>query len=372
MPTIIHVVGARPNYVKVSPIWHAVRARASHVTQVLVDTGQHYDDDMAGVFRRDLGLPAPDWSLNIGSNTREAQIAGVRSAFADVRAQVRPALIVVVGDVNSTLAAAEAAADAHVPLAHVEAGLRSFDWSMPEEHNRVATDRLSDILLTPSLDANANLEREGIAASRVHFVGNVMIDSLLAHRAAAGFQRVSARFPVSPGQYAVCTLHRPGNVDRREVLGRLLEGLDAVARRMPVVWPMHPRTRRRIEEFGLDGALARIHLSAPLGYLDFLALTSHARAVVTDSGGLQEEAVVLGIPCVTVRPNTERPITLTGGANRLVTPDARSMLEGLDAALSSPPVSPPPLWDGHTAARIVDVLLRAVPTLTPDAAQAVD
>jgi UDP-N-acetylglucosamine 2-epimerase (non-hydrolysing) len=360
---IAHIVGARPNYVKVAPVWHALNARLPHLVQVLIDTGQHSIDTMTGVFRRDLGLPAPDWSLHVGSGTRDEQIARVMSRLEGVCDRIRPDLVIAVGDVNSTVAAARTAAQMGIPLAHVEAGLRSFDPTMPEERNRIETDRLADVLFTPSIDANENLAREGVPAARVHLVGNVMIDSLAAHRREAVFDRVEALFPVRDGAYAVATFHRAGNVDEGGTLARIVEAIERIAEEMPVVFPVHPRTERRLREFGLAFRSTSVLVSQPLGYLDFLSLTSHARVVITDSGGLQEESAYLGVPCVTVRGSTERPVTLGNGANRLVATDA--IVEGVRAALGSrAPSLRPDFWDGRAAHRIVDVLQRVMPRLS--------
>ena len=354
---IVHVAGARPNYVKVAALWQAVRTGMPGVRQVLVDTGQHYDDSMAGVFFKDLALPTPDWDLGVGSGSHTAQVAKVMVAFEEVCRQERPDLVVVVGDVNSTLGAALVAPRLAIPLAHVEAGLRSFDRAMPEELNRIVTDQLADILLTPSADATENLAREGIPPDRIHLVGNVMIDTLLRHLPEAPFDRVRERFHLGERRYGVLTLHRPSNVDRPATLGSILDAVREIAETLPVVFPVHPRTRGRIAEFGFADRLGRVILTEPLGYLDFLSLTAHARVLLTDSGGLQEESVVLGVPCLTLRRTTERPITLAGGTGRLVGSDTATILAGLEAALAAP-ATPwrPALWDGQAAQRVVAVL----------------
>ena len=353
--TILHVAGARPNFMKIAPLMRAL-APVANVRQVLVNTGQHYDEQMASVFFRELGLPHPDRDLEVGSGSHAAQTARVMAAFEPVCLEVAPDLVVVVGDVNSTLACTLVAAKLRIPVAHVEAGLRSFDRTMPEELNRLVTDQLADILLTPSPDADANLRREGIAEARIHRVGNIMIDTLVAHLPHARFERV-ARFPIQPGGYVVLTLHRPSNVDDQATLGGILSAIRDLARRMPVVFPVHPRTRATLAGTGLDSALDGVILTEPLGYLDFLALTSNARLVLTDSGGLQEETTALGIPCLTLRENTERPTTITEGTNRLVGVDPAVILEGVLLALDRPSAARrPALWDGHTADRIVAVL----------------
>jgi UDP-N-acetylglucosamine 2-epimerase (non-hydrolysing) len=358
MKTIVHVVGARPNYMKIAPLMEALRA-APGGRQVLVNTGQHYDDVMARAFVRDLALPTPDHDLGVGSASHAVQTARVMIEFERVCAAERPDLVVVVGDVNSTLAASLVAAKLLIPVAHVEAGLRSRDRTMPEEINRIVTDQLSTVLLTPSPDANENLLAEGVSAEKIHLVGNIMIDSLLRHLPLAQLERVSDRIPVAAGGYAVLTLHRPANVDSVDVFRRILAAVSTIAEHLPVVFPVHPRTRLRMREFGLDGANGNLILTEPLGYVDFLSLTSHARLVLTDSGGLQEESTALGIPCLTLRENTERPITVTHGTNQVVGSDTDAILTGFRRALSSAaPAVRPDLWDGRSAERIASVLCR--------------
>jgi UDP-N-acetylglucosamine 2-epimerase (non-hydrolysing) len=360
MRRLLVVAGARPNYVKVAPLVDAWRQLAG-AAPLLVDTGQHYDDAMADVFFRDLGLPEPDRDLGVGSGTHAVQTARMMTAFEAVCLELRPGLVVVVGDVNSTLAAALVAAKLTIPLAHVEAGLRSFDRTMPEEVNRVVTDQLADLLFTPSRDAGENLAREGIPPGRVHFVGNVMIDTLERCRPRATFDRVRDRFPVEERTYALLTLHRPANVDRLEALSGIAEAIRKVAGVMPVIFPVHPRTRGRLAEFGLGSWLEDVILTEPLGYLDFLALTAHARVVLTDSGGLQEETTALGVPCVTLRESTERPVTVTEGTNRLAGTGAAAILEGFHRALAATgPGRRPELWDGRAAGRIAAVLQRVL------------
>jgi UDP-N-acetylglucosamine 2-epimerase (non-hydrolysing) len=352
--TILHIVGARPNYMKIAPLMAALRG-VPGVRQRLVNTGQHYDDAMAGVFFRELGLPAPDRDLGVGSGTHATQTAAVMTRLEELCLDERPDLVVVVGDVNSTMASALVAAKLLIPLAHVEAGLRSFDRTMPEEINRLVTDQLADLLLTPSEDGNENLRREGIPAERVHLVGNIMIDTLFLSLEHAGFDRVADRFQIERGRYAVLTLHRPSNVDVPEVFDDIMQAIRAVAAEMPVVFPVHPRTRARLASAESERDRG-IRFVEPLGYLDFLALTSHARIVLTDSGGLQEETTALGIPCLTLRTTTERPITITQGTNRLVGIRTADILDGFQAALvPSNGARRPPLWDGRTAGRIVDV-----------------
>jgi len=357
------VAGARPNFMKVAPILAALKS-AGH-QGVLVHTGQHYDASMSDAFFADLALPEPDFHLGVGSASHAVQTARVMEAFEPVLLQVRPDWVVVVGDVNSTLACALVAAklggELGCRVAHVEAGLRSFDWRMPEEVNRVLVDRLSDLLLTPSRDALANLRAEGIDEGRVVFVGNVMIDSLLAQLPAARALNVPARLGVERGRYAVATLHRPSNVDDPGALAGVLGGLAAVAGEMPVVLPIHPRTRRRAGEFGLDDALAALRVTGPLGYREMVSLVDGAAVVLTDSGGLQEETTALGVPCVTLREQTERPVTVAEGSNRLAPwPLSAGGVHGAfrEAAARgrSAPGSGPEGWDGHAGLRVVDAL----------------
>lgn len=356
---ILHVVGARPNFMKIAPVMEALSKR-SGVEQRLVHTGQHYDEKMAGVFFTQLGLPRPDRDLEVGSGTQAEQTAGVMVKFERVLEEERPDLVVVVGDVNSTLAATLVAAKAGVPVAHVEAGLRSFDLSMPEEINRMVTDRLAQMLLTPSRDGDENLLREGVPKERIHFVGNVMIDSLLRHRAHAPWADVRESLSLSERGYAVLTLHRPANVDAPDRLRAIFERLSPIAADMPVVFPVHPRTAKRIREHALAEGAGAFRLVEPLGYLEFLALMDHAALVLTDSGGIQEETTVLGVPCFTLRDNTERPVTITEGTNTLVGADAAGVAKAYDALRDGPrpAVRVPELWDGHAGERIADVLLR--------------
>jgi UDP-N-acetylglucosamine 2-epimerase (non-hydrolysing) len=354
--TVLHVVGARPNFMKIAPVMRALD-RVPGLRQVLINTGQHYDDAMAGAFFRELELPRPDEDLGVGSASHAVQTANVMKAFEQVCLAHRPDLVVVVGDVNSTLAASLVAAKLVIPLAHVEAGLRSFDRTMPEEINRVVTDRLSNLLLTPSRDADDNLRAEGVPADRIHFVGNVMIDTLLRHLPRADFGRISGVVPVIDGSYAVLTLHRPSNVDQGKTLRGIFDAVRVIATQMPVVFPVHPRTRIRLHEFQLDGELDGVVLTNPMGYIDFLALTSHARLILTDSGGLQEESTALGIPCLTLRENTERPITVTDGTNRVVGTHTADIVDGFNQALEPRAPKPAPeFWDGHAADRIGGVI----------------
>lgn len=358
MKTVVHVVGARPNFMKVAPLMRALDGVVG-VRQHLVNTGQHYDESMAHVFFRELRLRRPDRDLEVGSGTHAVQTARVMLAFEPVCQETNPDLVVVVGDVNSTVAAALVASKLQIPVAHVEAGLRSRDRTMPEELNRIVTDQLSEILLTPSADADDNLRHEGIPDSRIHRVGNIMIDTLFEHLPDAAFARIAERFPIVPHAYAVLTLHRPSNVDDLRTLTGILGAVNEVSKRMPVVFPVHPRTRKMLAEPGPARSLNGIHVTDPLGYLDFLALTSNARLVLTDSGGLQEETTALGVPCLTLRENTERPSTVDEGTNQVVGVDPRAILAGVDHALDGG-ITPrrPPLWDGHAADRIVAVIRR--------------
>ena len=341
---------------KVAPILAQLRKRPG-VQQVLVHTGQHYDAKMSDVFFRDLGMPDPDVHLGVGSGSHAQQTGRVMMEIEPVLLRERPDVVVVAGDVNSTVAVALVAAKMGLAIAHVEAGLRSGDWTMPEEINRVLTDRLSDLLFTPSRDGDENLRREGIDPSRVHFVGNVMIDSLYAALPRARESRVHERLELSRGGYALATLHRPANVDDPGALARLLSALAEVAAQLPVVFPMHPRTRARVPA----GFEARgLRLIEPLGYLDFLALVAEAKLVMTDSGGIQEETTALGVPCLTLRENTERPVTVEVGTNQLVGTDparavaaAREVLAG-----TSRRGAIPELWDGRAAERVAEVLVR--------------
>ena len=357
---VMIIVGTRPNFMKAAPLAQAMRADGSF-DLILVHTGQHYDDKMSGIFFQDLGLPKPDVYLGVGSGSHTEQTARVMLALEpQISSVFRPNLIMVVGDVNSTLAASLVASQQHIPLAHVEAGLRSFDRTMPEETNRIVTDALSDLLFTPSPDADENLKREGIAADRIYLVGNVMIDTLLRFRQLAVALEAWRSFNLKPRSYCLLTLHRPSNVDGLPALKELVAVLTEIAHRVPVLFPIHPRTRANLLRYGLMDEMERtgIILSEPLGYLEFISLMSQAGAVLTDSGGIQEETTVLGIPCLTLRENTERPITVTEGTNRLVGMAKERILPALADALSEDGPCPrsPLLWDGHAAERIVRIL----------------
>ena len=354
---VVHVVGARPNFMKIAPVMRALAERG--VPQKLVHTGQHYDTRMSDVFFDDLGLPEPDVHLGVGSGSHAEQTARVMLAFERALAEIgRPRWVLVPGDVNSTLAAALVAAKLGIGVAHLEAGLRSNDRTMPEELNRIATDHLSDLLLTPSSDGDRNLAREGIPAERIVQVGNVMIDSLLATLPAARAREIPRKIGVEPGAYAVVTLHRPSNVDDPATLARLMHAIAEIAGELPVVFPVHPRTRARLAEPALAGAASKLRTIEPLGYLDFMSLTSSARLVLTDSGGLQEETTALGIPCLTLRENTERPITVDEGTNIVVGTDATKIVTEARRALRGQGKRGrcPALWDGKAGERVADAL----------------
>lgn len=364
-PAGLHVVvvaGARPNFVKVKPILDALDA--ARIRSTLVHTGQHYDEAMSGVFFAELGLRAPDHHLAAGSGSHAVQTAAVMVAFEPLLDALAPDVVVVVGDVNSTLACSLVAAKAGVPAAHVEAGLRSGDRSMPEEINRIVTDRLCGPLFAPTQGAVDNLLREGAAPGSVHLVGNVMVDTLLACRDRARARPVLSTLGLRPGGYGLVTLHRPANVDDPGVLGGLLGALGRIAEHLPLVFPAHPRTAARLGARVPSGVL----LLPPAGYLDFLALEADARLVLTDSGGVQEETTVLGVPCLTLRDTTERPITVDEGTNQVVGRDPATIVAAALAVLRDPPPPRrPALWDGQAGRRIADVLGRtARPALGGD------
>lgn len=362
--TFVCVVGARPNFMKMAPLYAELERRG--LPRVLVHTGQHYDAAMSRVFFEELGLARPDVDLGVGSGSHARQTAEVMTRFDAFLDSVRPRAIIVVGDVNSTLACALVGVKRHIPVAHVEAGLRSFDRAMPEEINRLLTDQISDWLFTHSPEAVDNLLAEGVPGHRIHPVGNIMIDTLLRHREQARHSTRRAQLGLAAGGYALATLHRPSNVDDPATLGALLETLRDLATHLPLVLPLHPRTRQRMADSGLaagfDGAPG-IHLLEPLGYLDFLAMMAEARFVVTDSGGLQEETTVLGVPCLTLRANTERPVTVTQGTNILVGSDPERLRAEALAILAGRAKRGliPEGWDGQTAPRIVDILTAELP-----------
>lgn len=356
---VLAVVGARPNFVKIAPIL-AELAEYPYVSTTLVHTGQHYDAQMSDAFFANLEIPRPDVNLKVQSSSAVTQIADIMTRLEPVLDRARPDVVVVVGDVNSTVAAALTAVKLGCPVAHVEAGLRSFDRSMPEEVNRVLTDAVSDLLFTTEPAANDNLTREGVSDDKVHFVGNVMIDTLYRYRERARESDVLSRLRLEAGGYAALTLHRPSNVDDEGTLGMLLGAVARIQGEIPVVFPVHPRTRRRLEALtGVLPPMPGLRLVDPLPYLDFLELMANARCVLTDSGGIQEETTALGIPCLTLRHNTERPITVTRGTNRVVGTEPDAIYESWRQIADGkwPEGELPELWDGKAAARVVRVLL---------------
>lgn len=359
MKRILHVVGARPNFMKMAPIAREMARHPDKFQQVLVHTGQHYDENMSKVFFEELGMPRPDVNLEVGSGSHAQQTAEVMVRFEPVVLEHQPDWVLVPGDVNSTLACALVAAKLGIKVAHVEAGLRSFDRTMPEEINRILTDQLADLLFTPSRDGDENLAREGIPTAKVRFVGNVMIDTLVRLLPLAEQCWTSLKQQLELKRFVLVTLHRPANVDEDASLAELVAALNDVGDRAPVLFPVHPRTRCRLELSSVSVAKS-VRLLPPMGYLDFLALQTHASVVLTDSGGVQEETTYLGVPCLTVRPNTERPITITQGTNRLVPRDRTVLLEAVQSALATERPSsytPPEYWDGKAATRIVAALL---------------
>jgi len=389
---ILSVVGARPNFIKIAAVCDGIRefnqvAAREEIEHVLIHTGQHYDANMSDFFFNDLDLPKPDLFLGVGSGSHSEQTAKIMERFEQVLLSERPAIVVVVGDVNSTLACALVTkktwcvgtrdGENYIPrLAHVEAGLRSFDRTMPEEINRIVTDSVSDYLFTTEESANQNLIAEGVPQEKIHFVGNVMIDTLLRHRARARESTILSDLQLSNGlsakPFAILTLHRPSNVDDKETFSRMLQAFLEISKRMPVIFPAHPRTIKRIQEADLSDyfvdhflegpepwdSRVRIRMVPPLGYLDFLSLMSEAKVVLTDSGGIQEETTILGVPCITLRDNTERPVTLTDGTNVLVGSDPERIVREFKRILSGSPrcFSSPQYWDGNAARRILHIL----------------
>lgn len=356
---LLAVAGARPNFMKIAPLMKELLRRADRFEPILVHTGQHYDQAMSESFFRDLAIPEPDVNLGVGSGTHAEQTAQVLVAIEKLLLERRPDVVLVVGDVNSTIAATLAAVKLHVPVAHVESGLRSGDRAMPEEINRILTDAVSDWLFTTEPAAEANLLREGVPPERIHFVGNVMIDTLLAHRERARALDTLERLGLEPGRYAVLTLHRPSNVDSAGQLRRLFGVLSRLGDRLPVVFPVHPRTRNAIEN-NLKGERIHLRMTEPLGYLEFLRLLMDAQLVLTDSGGIQEETTALGVPCLTLRDSTERPVTVTEGTNTIVGTDPEAIEVAIEKQLSRKATESrrPALWDGQAAVRIVEILER--------------
>jgi UDP-N-acetylglucosamine 2-epimerase (non-hydrolysing) len=362
---LLLVAGARPNFMKIAPVIHAIRAhnsacngRGRKVSVRLVHTGQHYDEKMSGVFFQELGIPAPDDNLEIGSGSHAAQTAHIMLGFEPVCLRENPDWVVVVGDVNSTMACTLVAAKLGIPVAHIEAGLRSYDRGMPEELNRLVTDSLADLLLTPSADGGDNLRREGVDEAKIRLVGNVMIDSLIDRLEQAAAANTLERLGLEKGRFVYVTLHRPSNVDTRENLEVIVRELTSLSAQWTIIFPIHPRTRARMAGFGLSfDAHPGVRPLEPLGYLDSLNLTQHARFLLTDSGGLQEESTYFRTPCLTLRPNTERPVTITVGSNRLTS--VARLRDDIIQLLAAPERlgETPPLWDGRTAERIVAELL---------------
>ncbi len=360
-PIRVHLIAAaRPNFMKVAPLWHAL-VSAPDFQPVLIHTGQHYDPNMSDAIFADLRLPEPDHHLGIGSGSHAEQVAGVMVAYEKLALSSPPDWLVVVGDVNSTAACAMVAAKLHIPIVHLEAGLRSRDRSMPEEINRLVTDVLADVLWTPSLDADDNLIAEGVSSDRITRVGNIMLDSFEMVRPA--IEAARGRLGLQRGRYGVVTLHRPSNVDDPAQLSCLVDALSAVQRRLPLIFPVHPRTRQRLQASRLDAVLeaAGVQLMDPASYVRFMSLVVDAAAVITDSGGVQEETTYLGIPCLTLRENTERPITVAQGTNRLVSAHALERELGDALAVPKANIRRPELWDGHAAMRCVrDLRTRTV------------
>ena len=362
MIKVLNIVGARPNFMKIAPIVREMKRREREFQPLIVHTGQHYDATMSDSFFADLNIPKPDYHLEIGSHSHAVQTANIMTAFEPVILQEKPDWVLVVGDVNSTIACALVCSKLGVRVAHVEAGLRSGDLTMPEEINRLLTDRISDLLLTPSPDGDENLLKEGIAPEKIKFVGNVMIDSLFYSLKLAENSTIRKDLSLDGKDYAVLTLHRPSNVDERETFAELLDALVEISEKIPIIFPAHPRTKSNIEKFGFTEKIktSKIKLIEPLGYLDFLRLYSGAKLVLTDSGGLQEETTALGIPCLTLRENTERPITIELGTNILVGTNRAKITQAAFDILSRKQIQDakiPPLWDGKTAERICDCLL---------------
>lgn len=348
------VAGARPNFVKLAPLHHELQKR-SQLGIVIVHTGQHYDDTMSGSFFRELDIPQPEVNLDVGTGSHAYQTGTIMIRLEPVLHQLEPRFVVVFGDVNSTVAAALVSVKLGVRVAHVEAGLRSYDWTMPEEINRVVTDRLAHRLYAPSRDACENLAREGIDSDRVRFVGNIMVDTLLSRLPRIDQERILKDFGLDRQRYTLVTLHRPSNVDDPDRLSKICTILRMASEREPVLFPVHPRTMTRLRDLGLADSVGATRLMTPLPYTPFLGLMANARVVVTDSGGVQEETTALGVPCLTLRPNTERPVTISEGTNQLVQPDPTTFMHALEAS-NGRRQRIPELWDGRTAGRVADDL----------------
>lgn len=361
---ILNVVGARPNFMKIAPI-HRIMEASERMKPILMHTGQHYDNTMSKIFFKDLGLPEPDVYLGVGSGTHAQQTGAVMVELEKIALQIKPDLVLVVGDVNSTMAASLVASKLYIPIAHVEAGLRSFDRMMPEEINRKVTDAIADFLFITEESGRKNLVREGISQQKIHFVGNVMIDSLLSHLKKAQNSDILSRLNMDHQNFALLTLHRPSNVDNQETFNAILNALEQIENEIPIIFPIHPRSRKMIDQFQFDSKIERMknfELIDPLGYLDFLHLMENAKFVLSDSGGIQEETTVLGIPCLTLRKNTERPVTVEMGTNVVVGIDPDKIVDESFKILSgqSKQGKIPPMWDGNAAQRIVEILERAL------------
>ena len=354
---ILHIVGARPNFMTAAPVMDALKPYP-HVQQMLVHTGQHYDANMSAVFFKELGLPEPDINLEVGSASHAVQTAGIMQRFEQIVLETRPDWVLVYGDVNSTVATALVSTKLGIPVAHVEAGLRSFDRRMPEEINRLITDQIAAKLFTPSADGDKNLLHEGVPAQKIHLVGNVMIDTLIRLLPAAETRWPDLQSSYALQQYGLITLHRPSNVDDLDMLRKILTALNNIGERLPLIFPVHPRTHHKIAEHDLGHLTTHIQFIEPLGYLDFLAMQKHAAVIITDSGGIQEESTYLGVPCLTVRENTERPITIEIGTNQLVGQDMALLRLSVEKILAGSHKSGqiPPLWDGQAGKRIAKIL----------------
>lgn len=364
---ILHVVGTRPNFMKIAPIMRTMAKFPREFEQILVHTGQHYDENMSKVFFDELEMPYPNVNLGVGSGSHASQTAQIMHRFEPVLLDYNPEWMIVPGDVNSTLACTLVASKLGFNVAHVEAGLRSFDRTMPEEINRLVTDQLANLLFTPSSEADENLRHEGIASDRIHFVGNIMVDTLvnLLPKAKIRWPHIQDKYGFD--RYVLVTLHRPSNVDNIRILSEILCGLFEISQFVPVIFPVHPRTRHRISEISFPLINNQtIRLEEPMGYLEFLALEAHADLVITDSGGIQEETTYLGVPCLTVRPNTERPVTIEKGTNQLVKSEKTALLKAAQNLLNdckqkrSGNISRPDLWDGKTAERIIGIFCEAL------------
>ena len=355
MRPIIVVVGARPNFMKMAPLYSELKKR--NLKALLVHTGQHYDQNMSNIFFEELGMPKPDIYLGVGSETHAKQTAKIMIDFEQVCVDNKPQRVIVAGDVNSTIACALVATKLNIPVDHVEAGLRSFDNTMPEEINRILTDRISSLLFTPSEDANTNLINEGIDPNSIKLTGNIMIDSLVSNLEKTN-NKILKKLNIKEKQYALVTLHRPSNVDKKNILRGIVNALRRISEKIPVVFPLHPRTKNKMKEFNIESSNTGIIFTEPLGYLDFLSLTKNAKLVLTDSGGIQEETTALGIPCLTLRENTERPITVKEGTNKIIGNTKSRIIEEFNYVLSNERQSYniPKLWDGKTAKRIADII----------------